>query len=142
MSQKPEPRTIQLDPACTGYRRILGGPPETVTMRSGYVVLQPGSNVGRHSTESFEEMLVILDGEGEMILGDGTLLTLQPYAIAYCPPATDHDVRSTGSGPLSLHFTFHPSDFLRGALAGSPGSCTWRMGSCCLGGWPELHRPH
>ncbi len=100
MPQKPEPLSIQLDPAATEYLRVLGGPPESVTMRSGYVVLQPGNSVGKHSTEAFEEMVIVLDGEGEMILEDGTVLPLKPYAVAYCPPATEHDVRNTGSGPL------------------------------------------
>ncbi len=91
---------IQLNPAAMEYRRILGGPPETVTMRSGYVALQPGDSVGKHSTDAFEEMVIVLDGEGEMILGDGTVMPLKPYTIAYCPPATEHDVRNTGSGFL------------------------------------------
>jgi len=100
MSQKPMSKIIQLDPTATEYQRILNGPPETMTMRSGYVVLQPGNSVGRHSTETFEEMIVIIDGEGEMVLGDGTVLLLKPYSVAYCPPATEHDVRNTGSGAL------------------------------------------
>ncbi len=100
MPQKPEPLSIQLDPAATEYLRVLGGPPESVTMRSGYVVLQPGNSVGTHSTETFEEMVIVLNGEGEMILRGGTALPLKPYAIAYCPPATQHDVRNTGSAPL------------------------------------------
>jgi mannose-6-phosphate isomerase-like protein (cupin superfamily) len=100
MPQRPEPKTVQLDPTAVEYQRILGGPPESVTMRSGYVVLQPGSSVGRHNTDTFEEMLVVLDGEGEMILGDGTALPLKPYVVAYCPTETEHDVRNTGSRPL------------------------------------------
>ena len=100
MSQKPMPKIIRLDPAATEYQRILGGPPETVTMRSGYVVLQPGISVGRHSTEAFEEIIVVLEGDGEMVLEDGTVLQLKPFSIAYCPPATAHDVRNTGDIPL------------------------------------------
>ncbi len=100
MSRKPEPMAIHLDSAATEYRRILGGPPETVTMRSGYVALQPGNSVGKHSTGAFEEVVIVLDGEGEMLLGDGTMLPLKPFAVAYCPPATEHDVRNTGNGFL------------------------------------------
>ncbi len=100
MSQQPEPFTIQLDPAATEYRRVLGGPPESVTMRSGYVVLQPAASIGRHSTGAFEEMIVVLHGKGEMLLGDGTILPLEPYSVAYCPPETEHDVRNTGKAPL------------------------------------------
>jgi mannose-6-phosphate isomerase-like protein (cupin superfamily) len=100
MTQKPAPKRVELDLTDKEYFRILGGPPESVTMRSGYVVLLPDKSVGRHSTESYEEMVVVLDGEGEMLLGDGTLMQLKPYIIAYCPPDTEHDVRNTGDKPL------------------------------------------
>src|SRR5512142_654418 len=100
MTQKPEPRSVELDRAATEYLRILGGPPESVTMRSGYVVLQPEKTVGRHNTGSYEEMVIVLDGEGEMLFGDGSSLGLKPYIVAYCPPGTEHDVRNTGSNPL------------------------------------------
>jgi len=33
-----------------GYTRLLGGSPQSVPMRSGKVVLQPGETVGKHST--------------------------------------------------------------------------------------------
>jgi quercetin dioxygenase-like cupin family protein len=100
MPQRPKPKTVQLDPAAEEYQRILGGPPESVTMHSGYVVLQQGNSVGRHNTDVFEEMVIVLDGEGEMILEDGTALPLKPYVVAYCPPETEHDVRNTGGVPL------------------------------------------
>ena len=100
MRQKPEPRIVELDRDATEYLRILGGPPESVTMHSGYVVLQPEKTVGRHSTGSYEEIVVVLDGEGEMLFGDGSVLRLKPYAVAYCPPDTEHDVRNTGGKPL------------------------------------------
>jgi mannose-6-phosphate isomerase-like protein (cupin superfamily) len=100
MTQKPELRIVELDRDATEYLRILGGPPESVTMRSGYVVLLPEKSVGRHNTEGYEEMVVVLDGEGEMLFGNGSVLQLKPYIVAYCPPDTEHDVRNTGSKPL------------------------------------------
>jgi mannose-6-phosphate isomerase-like protein (cupin superfamily) len=100
MTQKPEPRIVALDRDATEYLRILGGPPESVTMRSGYVVLLPEKSVGSHNTEGYEEMVVVLDGEGEILFGDGSVLQLKPYVAAYCPPDTEHDVRNTGNMPL------------------------------------------
>jgi mannose-6-phosphate isomerase-like protein (cupin superfamily) len=100
MTRKPEPRIVELDRDATEYLRILEGPPESVTMRSGYVVLLPEKSVGRHNTGSYEEMVIVLDGEGEMLFGDGSLLRLKPYVVAYCPPDTEHDVRNTTSRPL------------------------------------------
>lgn len=93
-------KVVRFDPASTEYTRLLGGPPETVTMRSGAVVLAPSASVGKHNTEKYEEVVIVLSGTGEMRLGDGTVLTLEPSSVAYCPPGTEHDVTNTGSGPL------------------------------------------
>ena len=97
---QPKPKVIQLSPLATEGVPVLSGPPETVTMRSGSIVLHGGKNVGRHSTGGNEEVLFVFSGSGEMRLSDGTILQLKPYLIAYCPPDTDHDVFNTGSEPL------------------------------------------
>jgi len=97
---RPVPRLIQLDSAATGYTQVLGGPPASVTMRSGHVVLAPGAAVGRHSTERYEELVIVLAGAGEMRVVGGPTLALRAGAVAYCPPATEHDVVNTGTEPL------------------------------------------
>lgn len=84
----------------TGVLPLLTGPPETVTMKSGYVVLEPGRSVGRHSTEHHEEILVVLEGEGEMIFHDGTKLAIKGNTALYCPPETEHNVVNTGTENL------------------------------------------
>ena len=96
----PRPKLIQINPSATESTPLLSGPPETVTMRSGSIVLLPSKNVGRHSTGANEEALVVFSGTGEMRLGDGTVLNLKPYVVAYCPPQTEHDVFNTGGEPL------------------------------------------
>jgi mannose-6-phosphate isomerase-like protein (cupin superfamily) len=99
-NKKPEPKIIQLDPSATDSMDILTGPPATATMRSGYMVLAPGKSVGRHSTRKYEEALVVLAGSGEMRIVNGETMKLTPYSVAYCPPATEHDVFNTGSDTL------------------------------------------
>jgi mannose-6-phosphate isomerase-like protein (cupin superfamily) len=96
----PRGKVIQIDPLAEESMTLLGGPPETMTMRSGSIVLLPLKNVGRHSTNNNEEVLVVFSGSGEMRLADGTILNLKPYAILYCPPDMEHDVFNTGSEPL------------------------------------------
>ena len=97
---KPTPKLITLDKLSPDSAQVLNGPPETVTMRSGYMVLAPTKSVGRHSTRGNEEALVVLAGTGEMkIVGESTLF-LQPYCVAYCPPNTEHDVTNTGTDTL------------------------------------------
>jgi len=100
MTLQPKAKKVELDISGTEYVRILGGPPESVTMRSGYVVLLPSQSVGKHSTDAFEEMVVVLEGEGEMLFGDGSVMGLKPHVAVYCPPDTEHDVRNTGGSPL------------------------------------------
>jgi len=98
--QHPQPRVIQLDSTARGYTPVLTGPPATATMRSGYVVLAPGDSVGWHSTERYEEVIVVLSGSGRLIFRGGRELALQPHAVAYTPPQTEHDVVCTGTQPL------------------------------------------
>ena len=97
---KPAPKVIAVGAGEQGYLRLLGGPPESVTMRAGAVSLAPGQTVGKHSTESYEEFIIILEGRGSMIMSDGSLLDMKVGTALYCPPDTEHDVRNTGSGPL------------------------------------------
>ena len=97
---KPHAKVVVLDKSGSGIFPILTGPPETVTMKSGYVVLEPGRSVGQHSTEHHEELLVILEGQGEMIFHDGSKLEIKARTALYCPPETEHDVTNTGSETL------------------------------------------
>jgi mannose-6-phosphate isomerase-like protein (cupin superfamily) len=97
---KPHAKVVVLDKPDNGVLPILAGPPETVTMKSGYVVLEPGRSVGKHSTEQHEEILIVLEGEGEMLFHDGSKLELKARTALYCPPETEHDVWNTGSQTL------------------------------------------
>ncbi|HXK11431.1 MAG TPA: cupin domain-containing protein [Vicinamibacteria bacterium] len=96
----PKPRVIPLEAAGRDHLALLQGPPETVFMRSGLVVLAPGKSVGKHSTKDNEEMLVILEGQGEMRFGGGDSLSFTKETALYCPPNTEHDVVNTGSSTL------------------------------------------
>ncbi|HXY15081.1 MAG TPA: cupin domain-containing protein [Terriglobales bacterium] len=97
---KPQPKVIPLQSQGNQVAPVLTGPPETVTMKSGYVVLAPGKSVGKHSTQQNEELLVIFEGQGEMTFSDGSRLPVKADTALYCPPETEHNVTNTGSGPL------------------------------------------
>ena len=97
---KPEPKVIMLDTEGKEYVRLLGGPPDSIIMRSGAVTLQPGKTVGKHNTESYEEHVIMLEGEGSMILSENKQLEMRVGTVLYCPPDTEHDVKNTGSAPL------------------------------------------
>jgi quercetin dioxygenase-like cupin family protein len=97
----PAVKSMRLDAGGKDYLPLLQGPPETVTMHSGLVVLAPGKSVGRHSTKGNEEIVIVLEGKGEMrfFTGRGPV-TLEAGMAAYCPPKTEHDVFNTGDATL------------------------------------------
>jgi Mannose-6-phosphate isomerase len=97
------PFSIMLPNNLNKYTEFLK-PPRTITMHSGLVRLNPGQDVGLHSTKQNEEMLVILDGQGEVELEGQALLKISDGQVTYVPPETRHNVRNTGSVPLKYVF--------------------------------------
>lgn len=81
------------------YKRLLAGPPQNRCLHSGLVNLQPGSSVGKHDTEDYEELVIVLEGQGEMLGAEGRIV-INPRQAVYCPPHTEHDVLNTGNVPL------------------------------------------
>jgi mannose-6-phosphate isomerase-like protein (cupin superfamily) len=102
--QAPAAKIIRLDPEGRDYLPLLSGPPETVTMRSGLVLLAPGKSVGKHSTVGHEEVLVVLEGTGEMLITGEASLPVVAGTAVYCPPHREHDVLNTGEGVLRYVF--------------------------------------
>jgi len=96
----PVAKVIPLAASGENYVSVLGGPPESVNMRSGLVLLSPGKSVGKHSTGQNEELLIFLEGAGEMTFKNGSKLPVKGNSALYCPPETEHNVTNTGSGLL------------------------------------------
>ena len=71
-------------------------------LRSGFVSLEIGKSIDPHSTENFEEMIVVLSGFGELVNEDDKedKIALEERSIAYVPPHTLHYIRNTGSDYL------------------------------------------
>jgi mannose-6-phosphate isomerase-like protein (cupin superfamily) len=97
---KPRQKVVELDSKGNKELPILSGPPQSYRMRSGLVVLSPGDSIGKHSTHQNEEVLVVLEGDGEMVFGDGSKLPVKANSALYCPPETEHNVVNTGTGLL------------------------------------------
>jgi mannose-6-phosphate isomerase-like protein (cupin superfamily) len=91
---------IPLDPAGRSYVSLLEGPPQTKSLHAGLVILAPGESVGVHTTADNEEMLVPLEGEGELRIAGQPPIRLKPGLVTYTPPHTEHDVVNTGTAPL------------------------------------------
>ncbi len=73
-------------------------------MRSGFVTLKPGESIGEHSTGNYEEMLIILSGEGEIEAEGIGLKKIKAGDIAYNPPETKHNVINNGSKSMEYIF--------------------------------------
>jgi quercetin dioxygenase-like cupin family protein len=93
-------RSIEVRPSPDGYQRLLGGPPDSLALRSGMVTLAPGASVGKHNTEKYEELIVVLGGNGVLLSDDGRETPIDTGHFCYCPPHTGHDVKNTGEVQL------------------------------------------
>ena len=73
-------------------------------MRAGHVTLKPGDSIGEHSTGEYEEMLIILSGEGEVEAEGMDRKKVTAGEIAYNPPNTKHNVINNGSKTMEYIF--------------------------------------
>lgn len=91
-------------PDAGAYAPLLNPPTDSSALRAGLVMLSPGAECGEHTTGSHEELIICLDGDGELYAeGLGTARLAAGY-VAYNPPHTRHNVRNTGTAPLRYVF--------------------------------------
>ncbi|HNQ22271.1 MAG TPA: cupin domain-containing protein [Phycisphaerae bacterium] len=83
---------------------------DTAGMRSGLVVLQPGTDCGWHSTDNYEEMIICLAGAGEVATEGGGRRPLAAGQYAYNPPHTRHNVFNTGTQPMRYVYVVAPTE--------------------------------
>jgi quercetin dioxygenase-like cupin family protein len=94
-------RTSELDPTIRVRvafpHSSAAGTASTATV---YFELEPETHLGRHQ-DSAEELLLILDGDGEATVGDETVLASEG-AIVTVPAMEPHDIKNVGNGPLRV----------------------------------------
>ncbi len=81
------------------YHEILGVTQSEV-MKSGLVCLQSGQDIGSHSTGKHEELLVILDGTGEVEIEGLGRQNIGKGCVAFIPSETQHNVFNVNNMPL------------------------------------------
>lgn len=69
-----------------------------------YFELEPGAHLGVH-TDSSEELLIVLEGSGEGVVGDERA-RVEPGTVVVVPAMVPHDMVNTGDGPLRVLGTF------------------------------------
>jgi quercetin dioxygenase-like cupin family protein len=78
---------------------ILSGNNSAV-MHSGLVTLAKGECVGEHSTGEHEELIIILEGSGEIEAEGNGRKKIKQGETAYNPPNTKHNVYNTNDEEL------------------------------------------
>ena len=97
-------------PARRRTRNLVGGasPIQAENFCLGYVVLEPnGGQVPWHNQEQ-EEVYVVLEGTGEMCLGEErqTITSGQTVSI---PPSVFHQLTNVGDTPLTMLYCYGPA---------------------------------
>ena len=86
----------------------LEAPPNSHGMKSGFVSLDAGDFVGSHSTKNAEELILFLEGKGQITLPHGQSMTVDAGQAAYIPPHTEHNVVNSGTIPLQYVYVVSP----------------------------------
>lgn len=86
----------------------LDGSPRTRGMRSGRVRLEPGKEVGVHSTGNHEEIVLFLEGAGTVTRIGNEPVHVEAGQAVYVPPHTEHNVANDGDAVLKYVFVVTP----------------------------------
>jgi quercetin dioxygenase-like cupin family protein len=70
------------------------------SLHSGLVTLNKDENIGEHTTGSHEELIIVLEGEGEIEAEDAGRKKIIKGDAAYNPPETKHNVYNFNEHPL------------------------------------------
>jgi mannose-6-phosphate isomerase-like protein (cupin superfamily) len=80
------------------YRKVLvTGKQSQVVMMS----LPPGEEIGEEVHPNVDQLFLIEDGKGEIMI-DNKLLPIEEHSAAFVPAGAKHTVRCTGKRPLKL----------------------------------------
>lgn len=97
-------------PARRKTKNIVGGssPLQGSNFSMGFVSLEPeGGQVPWHNHDQ-EEIYFILDGRGEMCVGDEMTVITTGEAV-YIPPGRYHQLTNVGAEPLTMIYCYGPA---------------------------------
>lgn len=77
--------------------------------------IDAGSEIGEEVHDDVDQTLVIVDGEGEAIMG-GETSPVGPSSLVFVPAGTRHNFRNTGSHPLKLYTIYAPPEHPAGTV--------------------------
>lgn len=85
------------------YFEILNSE-NALNMHSGLVTLKPGDEIGEHSTEDYEELIIVLSGTGKIKAERMGTKEICEGQTAYNPPNTKHNVINSSNKELKYIF--------------------------------------
>jgi len=97
-------------PARRRTQNLVGGasPIQATAFSMGHVTLEPnGGQVPWHNQEQ-EEIYFVLEGEGEMCLGEERI-TMHGGQAVYIPQRVFHQLTNIGSAPLRMIYCYGPA---------------------------------
>jgi quercetin dioxygenase-like cupin family protein len=80
-------------------------PSDSKQIVSGYVVLEPGKEVGEHETGGGEELITLLEGTAEVSY-EGKTKTVRAPAVLLTPAHTRHNVRNRSKKPVKYVYAY------------------------------------
>lgn len=94
------------------FRRVL-----FTTERSQLVLMSvdPGGEIGDEVHDDVDQVLVIVDGNGEAIL-DAEHVAIRPGSVVVVPAGTRHNFVANGDSPLKLYTVYTPPEHAPGTV--------------------------
>lgn len=71
-------------------------------------VVQPGGEASPHSHETEHQVVYIIDGKADVVLGDAPAVECGPGTVIRIPPKLEHGVYAKGDRPLRVMVLYSP----------------------------------
>jgi quercetin dioxygenase-like cupin family protein len=132
-------------PARRKTQNLVGGlsPIQAGSFCMGYVTLEPqGGQVPWHNQEQ-EEVYLVLEGTGEMCLGEERQ-TIRSGQAVFIPPGIYHQLTNTGDSPLRMLYCYGPAGDVahwRQELTGTLPKAGSEAPPLPDGAWPQHTSP-
>lgn len=97
---KKQIRIIQLDTKGEKSINILRKGENSILLHSGFVNLKKGESIGKHNSKGYEELIVVLKGQGVFEVEGKEPLYFKENEAIYCPPYSEHNVKNIGEEDL------------------------------------------
>ena len=89
--------------------QIVVKPPFSRIMKSGRVLLMPDEDVGEHTSDKREELIIILNGDAA-IIADGETIQISEGETYFIKEGVKHNVKNISDEPLEYIYVVSTLD--------------------------------